>query len=240
MKPITLCLTNFNRTHMLRRSFAQVRNDPRISEIIIRDDCSTDPEVWKYLGELHEEFPELIIVRNDRNRGMGINKCLAISYANRDGHALIFDSDNILTPAYLDALEVVFDGITKQYADVILMPSKAAPNFDYSKFSGQYFSKINAGKNFGDRAFDCLMNTCNYVVPVKNYIETFLSEIRGDMKGADTIWFNYLWLKAGYYFYVVPNMEYDHLVHDGSGWRQDASENIANANRIQQLIKQLV
>lgn len=84
---------------------------------------------------------------------------------------------------------------------------------------------------------ECLFNTCNYLVNRAEYLRVY--QHNADMKATDTIHFNYLWLSAGNHFYVVPGMEYYHRVHDGSGFLQDCSYNMAKAKEIKELIKSL-
>jgi hypothetical protein len=81
------------------------------------------------------------------------------------------------------------------------------------------------------------MNTCNYLVNREEYLKIY--QHNPEMKGTDTIWFNYLWLKAGNSFYVVPGMEYYHRVWEGSGFLADCDYNMKRAKEVKELIKQL-
>lgn len=98
------------------------------------------------------------------------------------------------------------------------------------------FDKYNK-PNLNDPLCNCLFNTCNYVVHRDSYISIW--EENKEMKGSDTIWFNYLWLKAGKSFFVVPGMHYQHRVHNGSGFMQDVDYNMTKAEEIKQLIMNL-
>lgn len=64
-------------------------------------------------------------------------------------------------------------------------------------------------------------------------------ESNRDMKATDTAWFNYLWLKSGGSFYVVPGMEYYHRQHSGSGFLQDAAYNMKQAEKIKKMMMAL-
>ena len=66
--------------------------------------------------------------------------------------------------------------------------------------------------------FDCLINCANYVVPVKEYLRVF--DPNFNPWTADTVYQLYNWLKAGNAMYVVPGMQYDHLIHDGSHYKE--------------------
>lgn len=81
------------------------------------------------------------------------------------------------------------------------------------------------------------MNTANYVVNKSEYVRVW--EENDTVRSADTIWMNYLWLKSGNAFYVVPEMQYTHRVHAGSGFLQELDANMIKAEEIKKLIVQL-
>ena len=245
---ISLCITNYNRYEMLLESFAQVLNDDRISEIVIVDDCSTDEIYGKVLAAVFD-MPKVKLYRNQQNLGMSLNKKRAVELAKSEW-CIILDSDNAIGLDYLDALfktghfyaaPLRNRGITTPehyfYDNWIYCPSFAKPQFDYRKFEG-WHTRLPYAKNLlKDPAGECLFNTCNYVVNRAEYLKVY--QHNPEMKGTDTIWFNYLWLKAGNSFYVVPGMEYFHRVHDGSGFLADCSYNMAKAKEVKELIKSL-
>ncbi len=65
---------------------------------------------------------------------MSFNKYSAISYA-RNQWAIILDSDNIISPAYVDA--ALGKHFNANETDTIYSPSFAAPSFDFRKFEGK-------------------------------------------------------------------------------------------------------
>lgn len=233
MKLISLCITNFNRTHEVIRAFENVLNDERIGEIIISDDCSGEEnylELEKQVARISAMTlrPKTKLYRNEENLGMSRNKAKAIELASNE-YCIIFDSDNILEKKYLDAL------YKKQwYPDIIYMPDFARPHFDYRNFREDRISALSVKRLSRKPMFDCLMNTCNYFVHRETYLKTF--QTNDEIKGTDTIWFNYLWLKSGKSFFVVPNMDYQHTVHDGSGWLKDAEYNSTKGEEIKKMI----
>lgn len=234
MKKVSLCLTNFNRTHEVIRAFEKVLNDDRISEIIISDDCSSEESFseleklgWQLFNK-DESGKKIHLLRNEQNLGMSRNKAKAIEHATND-YCIIFDSDNIIDTKYIDA---VFK--RNWFPEVILMPDFARPHFDYRNFREEKIWKFNVQRLSRKPLFDCLMNTCNYFVHRDTYLKTF--EYNPYIKGSDTIWFNYLWLKKGYSFLVVPQMEYTHSVHSGSGFMQDADYNFRKADEIKKMM----
>ena len=234
MDKISLAITNWNRTEMLGESFIQVLNDGRISEVIISDDHS-DAMTMEYLKHLELVSKKIKVYRHEQNVGMSQNKLKSISYAKEDW-CIVFDSDNVLTTEYIDAIYRQ-KGATSWDENIIYCPSFARPQFDYRAFNSLTFDKRSIKRYLNKKMFDCLLNTCNYFVNRANYLTVY--EHNPEMKGTDTIWFNYLWLKAGHSFHVVPGMQYDHRVHDGSGFMADIDHNMKMAAEIKRKIARL-
>lgn len=234
---ISLAITTYNRFEMTVESFAQVIDDPRIDDIVILDDRSTDDSHEKLFFHFRDTY-KVRVIRQAQNRGMGQNKADAIGYAKNEW-VIILDSDNVIGKNYLDAIESwgVYPGPFNYYPDTIYVPDFAKPDFDYRKFSGNIYNKFNVVDLLNDRMGDCLLNTCNYFVHRDSYLKTYA--YNPSMKGTDTIWFNYLWLKAGNSFQVVRDMQYYHRVHDGSGFLQDAGYNMKKADEVRKLILSL-
>lgn len=236
---ISLCITTYNRFEMLMESFAQVLNDDWISEIVIVDDCS-DLAIYDKILAATFDMPKVRLIRNGENLGMSLNKKKAIEVATNEW-VCIFDSDNMIGADYLDALQAAWRSHKNTYSSVsstnIYCPSFAKPQFDYRHFTGNFIAKWNIPDIIDKPLGETLLNTCNYVVNREEYLKVY--QHNPDMKGTDTIWFNYLWLKAGNSFYVVPGMEYMHRVWNGSGFLADCEYNMRRAMEIKQLIKLL-
>lgn len=238
---LTLAITVYNRYEMLLESFANVIDDDRIDEILIMDDCS-DEEYWKKIKELPAFNPKIKVVRQLANRGMSQNKHDAI-FNSKNEWVIIFDSDNKLERSYIDSYDYVrqHEQLSEDIDDtVIICPSYAKPNFDYTgllgpKFGAKATARMLSVKN--NQAVSLMLNTCNYIVNRDRYLQVW--EENKEMKGSDTIWFNYLWLKSGGSFLVAPNMHYFHRLHDGSGFMQDVDYNMKKAEEIKKLIMAL-
>lgn len=228
---VSLALTHYNRFEMVTKAISQVIEDPRISDIIIMDDCSTDGSYEK-LREFYKGILKVRVLRNARNLGMSRNKAEAISHA-RNEWVIIFDSDNTIDPNYLTAL----DRIEKFDELVIYCPSFARPQFDYRKWSGQFIRPEEVRKMGSGSMLECHLNTCNYVVNRDKYTKVY--EHNPDIKETDTLYFAYLWMRMGGSFYIVPDMEYNHLVHDESGWLKNADYNMRKGKEIVNLIQNL-
>lgn len=229
---LSLCITTYNRFEMTMESFAQVINDDRISEVVIIDDCS-EIEYYDKLAAATIDMPKVRLIRNEKNLGMSLNKKKAIELAKSEW-CIILDSDNVISSAFIDALD---ERTERLGSKIIFCPDFAKPRFSYTHFDGHYIDRFTVGRHLLDPMAEPLLNTCNYVVNRDQYLGVF--EHNPEMKGTDTIWFNYLWLKAGNSFYVVPGMEYEHRVHIGSGFLADCDYNMKQGKKIKELIKQL-
>lgn len=245
---LSLCVTTYNRYQLTIDSIAKVIDDPRIDDIVIFDDCSTDGSSEKLVEyyTIADKKGKVSIGRQKENVGMSQNKADAIEAA-RNEWVIIFDSDNVIDQTYLDA----FYDYTKRNPRIphdlprefIFCPDFAKPDFDYRAFSqvaaptyGIYNAK-DAARCMIDSRFNCLMNTCNYIVNRDFYLETY--EHNPEHIASDTIWHNYNHLKAGGKFAVVPYMQYFHRVHDDSGFKKDITYNMQKTEQVRQLIKQL-
>jgi len=225
---ISLCITTFNRYELLKESYAQVTDDPRISEIIIVDDSSTEPGIKEKVNSL--ACGKVKVFHQVQNRGMSRNKADAISYASNEW-CIIFDSDNIIGPDYLDA-------IPKQLnSDTIYCPSFAKPEFDYRKYENFTVNKSDAVRMIKEDMFNTCMNTCNCLVHRDTYLQTY--QYNSTHIASDTIWHAYNHLKAGGSFYIVPGMQYYHRVHKGSGFLQGVDHNLRMQAEVRKMIMEL-
>lgn len=227
---LSLCITTYNRYDLLKESYAQVIDDERISEIIIVDDCSTEPGIKEKVNSL--TGGKVKVFHQVQNRGMSRNKADAISYAENE-FAIILDSDNSFGIDYIDA---IYSG-AQLFPNVINCPDFAYPDFDFRKYSGQFIDWKNAKEYMNDPMFRCFLNCCNYCVPRDVYLKTYQYDTR--VKETDTIAFNYYWLSAGYSFYMVPNCKYHHLVHKNSGFLQNIDYNMKKAKEFENKIMAL-
>jgi glycosyltransferase involved in cell wall biosynthesis len=209
---ITLCLTNYNRTDLLFESFAQVIDDDRISEIVIVDDHS-DMEVFNRVFEYTRSIPKVKLFRNEKNLDCYRNKREAVSKASNEW-VIIFDSDNIMTKSYVDV--VCAQELSK---DEILQPSSAKPHFVFTKYTGIIIDKHNVSIRVDESPFSTMLNAMNYCVHRDEFLRVWDGSV--DPVTSDSLYQNYNWLKAGNSIYVVPGLEYEHRVHNGSHYQNN-------------------
>lgn len=227
---ISICITTYQRTDLLFESFRQVINDDRISEIVIVDDASTD-EVYNTVAWYCKDIPKVKLHRNDHNIGCYRNKAKAVSLACKDW-VVIFDSDNIITPDYID---IIYGCSWSR--EMVYQPVFAKPHFDFTKFSGLEIHRHNVHQYASDQTFCTALNAMNYFVHRDEFLKRW--EDRAEPWTADSILQNYNWLKAGNSIYFCPGLEYEHKVHDGSHYKEHHRKTGNLYNEIVQKLKAL-
>lgn len=239
---ITISITSYNRSDLTIESISKVYDYPLVDEIVIVDDCSEKAH-WlnlRVLISIHPAKNKIKLFRNEKNLGMSLNKAEAVSKAKNEW-VIILDSDNVLYPEYLDAIEREADNHLTNPGlqdNIIYQPSECESEYTFKQFEGMFISKKNAKEFLHIREFRIMLNQCNYLVNREKYLEVYKYD--ETIKESDTIYFNQLWLAAGNSFYVTPGMKYFHRRHPGSGWLMgNYKYNMKKADEIQELIKQL-
>lgn len=210
---LTLALTHFNRFKLLIECISQVLNDPRIGEVVVCDDLSTDTSYGDLLFFFRNE-PRVRLFQNALNLDCYRNKKTAVGHSTSPW-TILFDSDNALTPAYLDALFA----LPKWESNTIYCPEFAEPHFDYTAFAGMMIDRHNVASLMDRPRFTCLLNTANYLVPTLGYLSVW--DGRTEPHTADSIYMAYRWLSAGNRLFVVPGLRYFHRIHKGSHYKQN-------------------
>lgn len=207
---ISICIPTYSRYEMVLESISKVVDDFRIDEIIIVDDCSTDGSYEKLLY-IPKSENKVKIFRNSINLDCYKNKHRAISLAS-NGYVIILDSDNIIDISYLDRL---FE--QEWNPNTILAPTFAKPSFDYRELNGIVATRNNVASLMSLRMFPTALNTFNYFIHRDNYLNVFDGSV--DPVTADSIYFNYCWLKSGRSIKFVDGLQYDHRIHAGSHYQ---------------------
>lgn len=211
MQKISLAIPTHNRFDLALKSFAQVLEDPRIGEIVLSDDASTDGS-YARLQAHFRGHPKVRLFQNTQNRDCYANKELAVTRCVLPW-AILFDDDNVLSPAYLDVLEREYPW----HEEVLYCPEFAEPHFNYTAFSGEVVSKQNLQSFVHRPHFKTALNTANNFFLRQNYIG--VHDKTRNPHTSDSIYMAYLWLKAGLKIKIVPGLRYFHRVHDGSHYK---------------------
>lgn len=218
-RTLTLAITTFNRTDMLYECFSAIRNDERITEIVIVDDCSS-PACFQHLSTYFEllKCDKIKIFRNNSNLGVYRNKKRSVELSTSEW-VIVFDSDNIIGKDYIDRI-FSFDW----NPDHAYLPEFAKPTFDYRNFSGMTIAKNNAASISQHRGFGALINTMNALYHKETYLQLWNTETIIEPNNSDSIYLNYLFLNAGKKLSVVKGLEYFHRVHKGSHYQQNGNK----------------
>lgn len=221
----SVAITTYNRYEFVCEAIAEVLEDNRVVEIVISDDASTD-DSFERLSERYKNEAKVRLFRNEHNLDCYRNKAAALTRVTGDW-AVLFDSDNILTSAYLDALErcMPWDPCTAY------LPVFAEPEFDYTAFEGITIDRRNVARYMRKDMFTCALNTANYFVNCSEYLRAWDGSI--DPHTSDSIYQNYRWLSEGNRLYFTPGLKYFHRMHEQSHFLQNYQKTGRLANDIE-------
>jgi len=226
----SLCIPTMDRfDNFLSRYLIKYLENEYIDEIIITDENGNDIE------KIERFFPnnsKLRLFKNASRLGPFLNKRSACSAAKNEWIVLM-DSDNFAEKEYFLTAKKYIEEVIGDQKNIILAPSKALPNFDYSHLSGIIYKKgsFNENKNFEaiyknphNTPSIVLMNTGNYVINKNLILNLNLSSEKNNIhqsSACDVIYFNtLLFEQLDLHMHVVSNLEYQHVVHDGSIYTQ--------------------
>lgn len=222
----SLCIPTLDRYEgFLKNNLIHYINNNLVDEIIITDENGNDVDkIKKYFPNISK----LVLIKNEKKLGPFLNKLKACKIAKNEWIVLI-DSDNFADINYFEIAKKYIEDIVKENKNIILAPSKAMPNFDYSHLSGFIYNKntfkdnlINENKFIKQHnsPSTTLMNTGNYVI--NKYLINNL-DITNEINNielsssCDVIYFNtLLFEQLDLNLHVVNNLEYNHVVHNGS------------------------
>lgn len=228
---ITLAITTFNRFDLTLKSFAQVLDDERISEIILVDDNSSFKYYQDLVFALYDK-PKIKLHRNQHNLGVYHNKRRSVELSTNEW-VIVGDSDNIYGPAYLDAIYAIPEWDTKtEYC-----PGKALPAFNYTHLADNEINRHNINNFWSRPQFGAFINTMNSFFNREEYLKVWDGGI--EPISSDSIYMNYLWLSAGNKIRVLPDMEYQHLIHKGSHYNLNCAKSNVIHKRIMEQLKML-
>ena len=213
-----------DRTQWIKRTIQNVADDPRVSEIVIRDDGS-GPEVEEKLAELENMHDKVNIVLGNKTGSSFMAKFLLMQLLNADepGWVILLDSDNVIDKDYLGA---IFSKVWN--AATVYCPDEAGP-FSYKRLSGVTINEQNVVgllKSEVRNDVVMLLNTGNYFINVATYCKFILPDQKPniDPEAADGIYVNRILMENGVGFHVVPGLRYEHTVHAGSTYLKKAKE----------------
>lgn len=210
---ISVAIPTFNRFEFLRECVNDILTDDRVDEIVIVDDAS-EPGFYCQIVDWASRIPKIKTFRNVKNLDCYANKAQAVSHCTND-RVILFDSDNILTTAYIDKIYEQ----SPWEPNTVYCPTFARPHFDYTQLDGQIISRSTVRHLMGNDTFKTALNTANYFVPREAYLQCF--NPNASPYTADSIYMAYRFLDAGYMLAFIKGLHYDHRVHDGSHYKNN-------------------
>ena len=199
---------------MTIEAFEAVYFDERISEIIIVDDAS-NLDVFNELKEICDALPKVHLYRNLTNQDCYTNKYISLTYAINDW-CILLDSDNQINKEYLDKLYA-----HKWETDTVYTPDFAKPNFDFRAYGNLLITKENVAEYIDKPMFETMLNAANFFVNRFKYGEVW--DKTTDPVTSDSIYMMWRWLSAGNKIQVVEGLQYDHMVHSGSHYKNNVA-----------------
>jgi hypothetical protein len=242
----SLCIPTIERYNdFLSKYLPLYLDNDLIEEIIITDENGNDIE------KIKSAFPnnkKLVLVKNENRLGPFLNKLKACSFAKNEWIVLM-DSDNFADKNYFIIAKDYIEKNNINDKNIILSPCKAKPNFNFSHLSGFIYNNgtIQINRDLEKEIFggyfcnniytnsEVLMNLGNFVINkylIDNIDLSLETENIKNSSACDVIYFNtLLFEQLDLHLHVVPNLEYEHVVHDGSTYIQTHRE-FSNFNEL--------
>ena len=226
---ISLCIPTMDRWEFLKVNIPKYLKNPYIAEIVICDENGNDA------AKLQENF------KTDKIRVYVNEKCLGVFYNKRKVASLaihdtvcIIDSDNFAPESYFEGFFKFLEG--KPFDPmVVYMPSKSLPQrghtgFDFRKGSNIDITVKNVNSLFKTMhsVMEGSLNTGNYIISKSTLEKARLplghEQLGDNCKAADGYLQNYLLFKyvPGITMKIIYDMEYEHIVHNGSYWIKES------------------
>lgn len=243
-RKISLAIPYYNNSQFIFEAMLPALTDERVTEIIICDDYSHDiTRLLELLNNINND--KIKLFRNNENKGCYHNKIETVSKCTNDW-AILLDSDNIMSPLYIDTLF----GISQWDETIIYAPSNAitfpgtpGPNLNFSIYENTMITRDVFKNDINTDRFQCLMNDCNYFLPVKQYlncmkpIEHLYDRSRMDSLDSATLFTD--WLCNNNTIFVVKDLHYNHRVHATSNYMLSKTHRYENEVR-QQLLNKIL
>lgn len=224
---ITLCIPTYNRFDtFLVHNLPKYLANHYIDEIVISDENGED--IKKIAAHFPNE-PRLKLFKNETRLGPFRNKDVAVSHATNEWVCLM-DSDNFAPLSYFDAWAAYIckNGIDKKniYSPCKTIPQPNHGGFDFTFFSNSIITKKNAIDSTKISSGAVLVNTGNYIFHRDNFLNTVdvFPELHSKLDVQDVMFKNALLLIKNSVIHVVPDMMYDHIVHNGSFFLNNVSD----------------
>ena len=246
----SLCIPTMDRfDDFLSHYLISYLDNELIQEIIITDENGNDADKIEYYFDTSTKIK---VFRNEKQLGPLLNKLKAVSLAQNDW-VVLMDSDNFADTSYFVTAKNYIESNVKDSTNVILAPSFAKPNFNFTHLCGFVYKKGDFYKNSVEEQArfystnlyhsEILMNVGNYVIHRQLIKQLDLtSEPDIDKSSAcDVIYLNtLLFEQTDLHLHVVEGMHYTHVQHPGSIYLQTINKYRSFADNVYNRYKNLV
>jgi len=210
MSTITICvvITHFNQRQFLDTCIRSLAAQVRLpDEIIIVDDCSSNPPSYSELADL-VNAPLLLISSRENSGGPAFPRNLGIA-ASTSSHAVFLDCDDILMPYTLKVMELVWEN--NPYA--IAYGDQISWDPLHNKLSLQYarrFNRLNKlNINYTYQEFLACGNQI-FLSGTGGPVQIFLLNTFDELQR----WEDYdLWLRLACFGYAFEHTNYTHSLY---------------------------
>lgn len=218
----SLCIPTMRRWNFLEKYIPLYLENPFIDEIVLVDETGED---FIEISAKYSSEPKIRVYQNEKRLGPFLNKVKCMKYAKNNWICLV-DSDNFVDLDYFNKV----NALAPLDDETVYIPSFAAPTFDFRNFNGLLLTKESIAEIYKTDLYislEILLNTGNYVLSKKavdvltRYEDNTLS---ASCTTIDVLYANYNLLRNGFKLYVVPDLTYTHVVHEGSIFIQESRE----------------
>lgn len=217
----SLAFTTYNSANYMLKQLEQDyfnMSSGLIDEIVIQDDFTVDYDIL-----LKHQADNIHVFQNSHHTFPLLSRVNLLNNCKNDW-VLLMDSDNFLTKASFDTL----NSFVPQQG-IIYVPGFAHPSFNFREQYGDTMIDLKlAAARVGQPGLnwmDVLLNTGNFLVPRKEYLEVAKSiDSSLPVHPCEVLYFNYLWLKSGRTLYCNKDYEYIHSLRDDSFYRTHCSD----------------
>jgi glycosyltransferase involved in cell wall biosynthesis len=212
----TLAFTTYNSYQFIEQQLSKdyfAMSEGLIDEIVIQDDFSDD-----FLKLKTKETENIKIYQNSKRLLPLLSRPELLKNCKNEW-VLLMDSDNFLTTKSFNSLKTIVP-----QPGVIYMPGFAEPDFNFRSQYPDTFIDLKLAANRvgqpGANWMNVLLNTGNYLVPKREYLEV-VKTIDPTLLvcPCEVLYFNYLWLKAGKKLFCKSDYEYFHTQRPDSFYR---------------------
>ena len=221
---LTIAIPTMRRWWFLKDSLPLMLEREEVGEIVVCDETGEDADmIEKHI--LCKQNKKLRVIRNETRLGIYHNKRKALSLATYPLVAVL-DSDNVFPDSWFDVLS---DAIQQKGTNIVYgSPSFNSINTSTGKawkpcksFADLQLDATSWNTIFHKQFWNHLLNDGNWVVPkdaIRCLPETIPAAYKEGATYCDALYMLRCFIEGGYSIWYVPELEYNHLVHEGSSW----------------------